>query len=134
PGVGRCLSFWISARGRSGGVDQAISTYEECLAIGQLTDDHSVSACALEVLLSIDRQRGKELYRQELARRRDELAAAPNGSRYEAESLAALLQAYGRQVHFTGDPEDVRESIDALEECLLLWKRLGIQWSHAGGT
>jgi predicted ATPase len=134
PGVGRCLAFWITARVQSGGVAQAISIYEECLAIGQQVDDHSVSACALEGLLSVDRQRGKDLYRQELARRRAKMAAAPSDSRYEAESLAGLLQSYGRQVHFSGEPEDVVESIAALEECLSLWKGLGIQWSIIGGT
>lgn len=134
PGVGRCLAFWITVRVQSGGVDQAISSYEECLAIGQQVDDHSVSACALEGLLSVDRQRGKELYQQELVRRRAKMAAAPSDSRYEVEALAGLLQSYGRQVHFSGEPEDVVESIAALEECLFLWKRLGILWSAIGGT
>src|SRR5690606_1197824 len=96
--------------------DKALLIYEECFTIGQQVEEHLIVGCALEGLLPIDRQRAKNLYQQELARRRTQVEEALPGSRYEMEALAGLLQAYGRQIHYSGELEDIQDAVLALEE------------------
>jgi predicted ATPase len=134
PGIGRTLTFWAYAHVKMGRPEQAILLFEESLAIGRQIEEQYIVGYVLEGLIMLDPQRGKTLYRQELARWRAQVAAAPSDARHEMEALAGMLESYGRRVFYGGEPHDLEESIQALEECLSLWQKLGIQWSMAGGT
>jgi hypothetical protein len=48
--------------------------------------------------------------------------------------LAPLLQAYGRQLIRSDDPQDLNYSFAMLTECLALWRQAGVTHSRAGGT
>lgn len=134
PGAGLCLSCWARTLMQAGNYARSIALADECLVIGRQLEDLYIYTEALELLLQFDRRRGAALYRQELALWRLKLAGAPQMARYETETLASLLQTFGRRLCYEAEPEEVEESIDALEECLQLWTRLGIQWSPPGGT
>jgi predicted ATPase/transcriptional regulator with XRE-family HTH domain len=84
-----------------------------------------IACYAFTGLLRVDERQGKSLFEQELARRR--VLGAP-------EMLAPLLHAYGRELLFNDDEQDLHDSLQILTECLTLWQRLDIQVSRAGGT
>jgi tetratricopeptide (TPR) repeat protein len=74
-------------------------------------------------IFQIDPSRGKRLFAKELLRQhtvQDRMA------------FASLLSTYGMQLLFSGDPQNLDESIQLLTEALELWRKLNVKWGRAG--
>lgn len=128
--IGVSLTDLADLRLQVGHAAEAVSLYEEYLAVarepeGHLLVEYALVRDALASLFQIDAVRGKSLFEQELASQR----ALGN-----EEALASLLHAYGSALVFTAGAQEWTDGIQALSEALGLWRRLEIKWSRAGGT
>ena len=122
---GYCLKGMGAALQQMGKTDLAISIMEQCLSLARATNALTLLPTALNGLLELNFERGRELCEQESQRLR---------RLNDPELLAALLQEYGRAMIKSDQPHHCDKGIQLMTECLTLWRTTGSKWSQAGGT
>ena len=113
--------LWIlgDAYAAHGQPAQAITAFEECLAIGNQYGERLLLARPMIRLSAVDAPRALQ-----------HCQAALHRPQADLETEAALLQTLGRIQEENGH---FAEAQSALSAALALWRQLGIKWSMSGG-